>query len=655
MTDITPYPKIFKPGKIGKLRIRNRLVMSPMGGYFTGDYSNVSDRSIAYFTERAKGGFGLIIVGITMVIPIDSPITKKYFNLLDSWLLPGHYHLTEAVHVHGAKIGIQLGHAGDEQSLYDLGGKEALTPSGVPQYDVSKTLLPKSRAMTRTEIDELIGYFALSGLNAKRAGYDLVEIHGAHGYLINAFMSPALNKRTDEFGGSLENRTRLPVEIIKSIHKAAGDDFPVGIRINAEDFIPEGITLDESPKMAKILEEAGAAYINVSMGSYQSHWKMNDVMRMEEGWKLPIWATIKDAVNIPTIAVGGNRHAEFCERVLNEGKADFVCMARQTLADPYWPMKVKEGKEEDINYCISCLRCLFARGGGNQVVRHCTVNAMWGRELEYAELKPAGVKKKVMVIGGGPAGMEAARVASSRGHEVTLYEKGGELGGQLLVANVPPGKKKMLWPRDYLVKQLRKQGVKIKLNTEVTLDTVKRGNPDSIIVATGAIPLTPSIPGINNANVTLSWDILKGKAKITGKGVVILGGGMVGCETGELLAEQNNKIVIIEMLPKAANDVEPINRRVLMDSLEGLQVTILTDTKVIEINDQGVVVIDTKNGDRRLLEAEQIVVALGSAPEQSLAGQLEGKVDELHVIGDCQCCQTALEAIEGGFLVGNNL
>jgi 2,4-dienoyl-CoA reductase-like NADH-dependent reductase (Old Yellow Enzyme family)/thioredoxin reductase len=586
---------------------------------------------------------------------VDEPVTKKYFNLHEEWLLSGHYHLTEAVHVNGAKIGIQLGHVGVEASLYDYGGKQPLSPSGIQQFDVSKQPFPMPRAMTRVEIYQLIEYFAIAAANAKRAGYDLVELHGAHGYLLNAFMSPAMNKRTDEFGGSLENRLRFPVEIIEAIHQLAGDDYPVGIRINADDFIPGGITTEESPAMAKMLEEAGAAYINVAMGTYASHWKMNDVMRMEEGWKLPIWATIKEAVTIPTIAGGGNRHAEFCERIIAEGKADFVGMARQMLTDPYWSKKVSGGKLENINHCISCLRCLFAIDGGPQVVRHCTVNAMWGREVEYTDYKPAAMKKKVMIIGGGVAGMEAARVASLRGHAVTLHEKGQELGGQLLIASIPPGKQKVLWLRDYLVTQIKKQGVNLKLGSEVTPDTVNRVKPDVVILAIGAQPLVLDIPGIKGTRVVTAWDILRGKLKPKGQNIVILGGGIVGCETAEFLVKSGNKVTIIEMLPKAAQDMESINRRILLDELEECKVTILTRQKVVEVTDEGTVIANTISGERQLITADRVVVALGSVPVRSLAEALEDKVDELYLIGDCQRARTILEAVADGFLIGHKI
>lgn len=649
------FSKLFEPGRIGKVKIRNRIVMLPMGAYFPGPTGEMSDRTRAYYVERAKGGVGLIIVGLSGVTPREQPITRNYTTLAETNLLPSHYHLTEAVHAHGAKIGIQLCHVGAQATMDDWGGKPPLSPSGIEQLSVAGKAFPKPRPMTRQEIYQLIEQYGVAGQNARRAGYDLVEIHGAHGYLLNAFLSPATNKRTDEFGGSIENRSRIVVEIIKEIHRLAGKDFPVGVRISAHEFIPGGLTLDDSPVVAKILAGAGAAYINVGAGTYASQHKMNDVMRMEEGWKEYIWAAIKQAVDVPVIAGGGNRTPEFCNNLIAQGKSDFIGLARPMLADPYWAAHAKQGQGQEIRPCLSCLRCLFAPGGGFQVVRHCTVNPMWGREVDYGSSEPVDTKKKVAIIGGGVAGLEAARVAASRGHEVILYEKSQELGGQVLLSRKIPGKGKLFCFLDYLVAQVRGFGVDIRLGVEANPELIARDNPDEILVATGARPVVPSIPNMDGEHVLLSWDVLRSKPILAGEDVVILGGGTVGCETAEFLATNRNRVTVVEMLPSPCQDMEPINRRVLLDSLAELGVRLLTSKKALQIVDGGVLVEDLTTGEKETISGKYIVLALGSVPEQSLADALGERGVSMRLIGDCARPRTILEAMEDGFLLAHRI
>ena len=655
MANVTRFPKLFRPGHIGRLRMRNRIVQLPTGGSFIGPNSEVTDRTIAYYRERAKGGVGLIIVGGARVLPITRPIDRRFLNFGEERLLSSHYHLVEAVHSYGAKIAIQLNHSGSQVSTADWGGDQCLSPSGVQQFNVSGRPYGLPRPMSKGEIYQVIEGFAKAVANARRVGYDMAEIHAGHGHLLGAFMSPATNKRTDEFGGSLENRMRFVTEIIKQAHQMAGADFPISIRISADEFIPEGMSIQESPVMAKKLEEAGAGCINISCGTYRNQHKVSDVMRMEEGWKAPMWMAIKQAVTIPTIAGGGNRHPEFCEKIIAEGKADFVGLARQMQADPYWPRKAADGSLEDLNRCISCLRCLYGLDGKRQIVRHCTVNALWGREVHFIDAKPAAPKKKVMVIGGGPGGMEAARVTSLRGHEVTLHEKGQELGGQMLLSAVAPGKEKVLWFRDYLATQIKKQGVRIKLGSEVDFEKVDKAKPDAIIVATGARPVMPDIPGLKDAKSVIAWDVLANKTKVMDEDVVILGGGIVGCETAEFLARQGKKVTIVEMLPALAQDMEPLNRRVLLDELKKYAVAMLVGQKALEINDNTVMVVNTVTGERQSIQAGHVVVALGAEPDQSLAEALEGMSDKVYIIGDCLEPRTTLDAVKEGFLIGHGI
>lgn len=511
--------------------------------------------------------------------------------------------------------------------------------------------------MTTAEIYEVAQYFADAAGRAKRAGYDMVEIHAAHGYLVGSFLSPLFNRRKDEFGGSLENRMRFPLEIIRRMKQMVGKDFPISIRISADEFLEGGTTLAESTQMAKVLEEAGVAIINVSAGVHETLHLSNDIMRFQEGLKWDIWKKIKESVKVPTIAGGGHRTPEFCEKLLSEGVSDYVGLGRQMLADPYWAEKAKEGRVEDINKCISCLMCLYELSGVPRIWPHCTVNAVWGRETypEFAEYRPTAVKKKVFIIGGGPAGMEAARVASLRGHDVTLYEKMEELGGQLKIASLPPGKEKMLWPRNYLITQLKKQKVKIKLGTEVTLEMVKRETPDVVVVATGAQAFVPNLPGIMNKKVCSAWDILQNKVELENKKVLILGGGMVGCETAEFLEERGINVTVVEMLGDVALDMDPLNRRGLLDALKKYGTKLLTNMEVKEINDKGVIALNRLNGEKENIQGEAIVVAMGSQAIAGLAEVLKDETPEFYIIGDSREPRRVLDAIYEGSLVGRRI
>jgi len=645
--------KLFQPGHIGPLRLRNRIVQLPAGGNFVGTSSEVTERTIACYEESAKGGVGLIIVGGVRVLPMERPIDRHFLNLGEKQLLPGHYYLVERVHSHGAKIAVQLNHPGSQVFQADWGGEQPLSPSGIQQFNVKGHPYGTPRPMRRREVYEMIDAFVAAIENAKRAEYDMVEIHAGHGHLIGAFISPATNKRHDEFGGNLANRMRFVTEIIQRTRKQVGREFPIGVRISADEFLPGGITIQDSPEIARMLEKAGAHCINITCGTYLNQHKVSDVMRMDEGWKRPMWKAITQAVDIPTIAGGGNRNPEFCERLISEGDAAFVGLARQMQADPCWPQKTAQGRIRDINRCTSCLRCLYGLDGKPPVVRQCMVNAMWGREKDFVGSFRPSSKKNVMVIGGGPAGMEAARIASLRGHQVSLYEKGPELGGQLLLAAVPPGKSKMLWLRDFLAAQIEKQGVTIRLNTTVDPDSLCKLDPHVVVVATGATPFVPDIPGIKRKHCVTAWDVLAGTSQLSGIHVVVLGGGTVGCETAEYLAKRGKRVTIIEMLPELAHEMEPLNRRALLDELETLKVAALVGKKAVEITKSGMVILDAAGGEQQPLACEHVVLALGAVPDQDLFQTLEGACHERFMIGDCTQPRTALEAVREGFLVGH--
>ena len=447
------------------------------------------------------------------------------------------------------------------------------------------------------------------------------------------------------------------MHLIQSIKRSAGDDFAVSVRISADDFIEGSIDLGESPQVAKILEDAGADVISVSAGSHETQHLSNDIMRLNEDFKRPLFEAVKKAVTIPIIVGGGYRNPNSAEKIVADGIADFMGMARSFLADPEWPQKAREGRVEDIRRCVSCGECLYQKGGKFTYPHGCSVNAVFAREREWSKIEPADVKKKVMVIGGGPAGMEAARIASLRGHEVTLYDIGKELGGQLLLAAAPPGKRRLLWIRDYLATQLEKLGVNVKLGVDVTPEMIKTESPDAVVLATGATPKLADFIDINDQRVVSAWDILGGQVEPVAQKVVIIGGNMLGCEVAEFMADQGNLVSVIKMRPGAAmaEDCEPTNRRGLLDSLQECRVNLLSGFRVEGLTGAGVKVVQRDTGEERTLEAETIVLALGATPERRLFDELKKEEVEFHPIGDCRQPNNIRQAIYEGALLGRQL
>ena len=655
MSNSTRFPNLFREGRIGKLKIRNRIVMSPMMTHFGGIMGEVTQQTIDHYATRAKGGVGLIITGGTEFYPFPTSRLDTYgggLSVAEDKYKKGLAELAEAVHAWGAKIFLQISHSGRTQSAASLRGYQPISSSPVPATRPGGDY-PTPRALTRGEIYEFMERWAQGALRAKQAGFDGVNLHMAHGTLMTSFISPLLNKREDEFGGSLESRMRFPTGVVRRIKALCGADFPVDVRFSADEFKEGGVTTKDSPLIAQMFVEAGADCINVSSAFYDNLHKSNDIMRNQEGWKRYIWQAVKRGVKVPTVACGGLKHPDFCEKVLAEGDADFVGLGRTLLADPEWPIKAAEGRLDDIRHCISCLVCLqhvFATGANR-----CAINPDWGRGKDFTEIKQANKAKKVMVIGAGPGGMEAARVSTMRGHEVTLYDKQKEMGGQLLFAAKPPGKDKLIWVRDYEETQLKKLKVKVELGTEVTPELVASKKPDVVIVATGAEPLIPDIPGIRGKNIVRALDVLGGKVDIKNQKVVIAGGGMIGTEVGEFLIDRGNKVTLVEMLPTIAADMEPLNRQGLLEALEGKDITMLTNKEIKEITEKGVVVIDKKSGARQLIEGDIVVVALGSKSVSSLAERLEGKVAELYTVGDCNEPRRVEQAVYEGSLVARRI
>jgi len=631
------FTKLFTPGKIGSMEIKNRLIVPPMLTEYAAEDGSLTERYIRYYEEKAKGGWGLIICEDTSVDPYGAGF-KNLPGLWSDEFIPKHKELTDRVHKQGAKIAVQAYHAGREADS-SIKGRRPVAPSAI--QDPTKPETPHE--LTAQEVQELVEEFAQAMRRARDAGYDAVELHGAHGYLINQFVSPFSNKRTDAYGGNLMNRLRFPLEIIARAKALLGPDFPIIYRISADEMVEGGLTIEDTKVIAQLLEEAGIAALHVSAGVYKSGAIVSAPSMVRTAPFSDYAQQIRKMVKIPVFAVDKIIYPQVAESLLREGKADFIAMGRASLADPELPNKVKDGRLEEILPCIGCWQGCQGKIAVQEAVS-CLVNPHTGKEAAYAIL-PTAQPKKIMVIGGGPAGMEAAIVAAKRGHQVTLYEKTDRLGGQWLLAAIPPGKELLnsftVWQKG----ELARTKVKVMLNTEVTPALAAQEKPDAIIYAAGATPLVPPIPGYQKPQVYTANAILAGKIDLKGKAVVI-GGGLVGAETAEHIAVHNHPTTIVEMRPEIAADLVAAPKAFLMESLRKNAVTMLVNTKVLAITDTGVTV-ETPEG-KRDLPADFIVMAIGSRSNTALAQELQ-KHFPVTIIGDAQTVGKALDGINAAY------
>jgi 2,4-dienoyl-CoA reductase-like NADH-dependent reductase (Old Yellow Enzyme family)/thioredoxin reductase len=641
------YPKLFEPGRIGSMSLKNRILMPPMDGGYGGADGSVTQRMIDYYVERAKGGVALIIL---QIVCVDSPQGKagpNQISLDSDKFIGGMARLAEAIQDNGAKVVAQLHHAGRQTAKEWTDGWQPVAPSPVP----CPFLKTQPRELTYDEIQKIIEKFIQAAVRLKKAGYDGVHLHGGHGYLISQFYSRISNKRNDGYGGDFERRMRFPTEIIQGIRAACGPDFPIMIRFNAAEFIEGGVTQEEGIEIAKALERAGADALCTSSGIYGTMTRQLETMAFAEGWRVYLAEAVRKAVNVPVSTVGVIRTPELAEQILEKGQADFVEIGRGLISDPEWPKKAFEGRYKDIRKCFTCNYCIGDRVF-SQLWMSCAQNPEVGHEAEWAIIKPAENKKKVMIVGAGAAGMEAGRVAALRGHEVTIFEKENEVAPQIKLAAKPPTKDKVNFVWEWLENELKKlANVRLELGKEVTADTVKAFKPDVLIIATGARPVLPDLPGIHGSNVLTYQDLLAGETSIKGENVIVVGGGTIGCETALYLSALGKNVAVLEMLDDILMDMEPIHRFDMMTvRLPEAKVRWKTNATVIEFNEEGVKYLDKFNR-KYSQKADSIVVCMGSRPRNELA-QIGAFAPEVYVIGDAKRARKIAQAKHDGAFVG---
>lgn len=647
MVEATVRPRLFSPGRMGPMQLRNRVVMAPMVVQLGSESGAVTQRTVDYYARRAAGGAGLVIVEASYIAP-EAKAYACQLGIDRDGLLPGHFELVEAIHRHGAKVAIQIHHGGGRADPALTGGV-LVAPSPVAQD--AHAVVP--REATPQEIETLAESYARAAGRAQRAGYDAVEIHGAHGYLIHEFLSPASNRRSDAYGGHPENRRRFAGLVIRRVREAVGARFPVLFRMSAEG----GYGIEAAVEIAQALEAWGVDAIHVSVGGTAPITLVppdTSPMARPEGWLTGYAATIKKRVSVPIIVVGEIRHPVFAEEVLAQGKADFIALGRQLLADPDWPAKAEAGRDDEIRLCISCDYCRLALLLTRPI--RCLVNPEVGREREFSAFGPAAAPKRVIVVGGGPAGLEAARAAAARGHHVTLSERSAELGGQLHLAALPPHKEKIEWLRRCLVTQARKAGAELSTSTIFRPEGLAEGEADAVVVATGARPVEEQVPGARAGQVFSAWEVLEGRPPARDLAVVVLGGRQMGCETAEFLAERGNRVTLVSRsrTEELAGDVVASYRGPLLARLRRLGVALRTRCDVREVRDGQAIVVEA-GGREEAVGADLVILARGSMPEPTWLELLRTKVPEVYVVGDCVEPRMIADALYEGAWAGSQI
>ncbi|HEX9027094.1 MAG TPA: NAD(P)/FAD-dependent oxidoreductase [Clostridium sp.] len=644
------YNKLFTPFKIGSMEVKNRLVFSPMGTNSSHIDGTIADDEIEYFEERAKGGVGMIIMGCQF---LSQEIAQGSLEgiLEHTYVIPQLTTVCEAVQRYGTKIVAQVSCGTGRNAFPNMLGEPPMSASPIPS-----TFNPEvnCKPMSYDDIQDVMNKFAHSSKLVKDAGFDAIEIHGHAGYLIDQFMSPIWNKREDEYGGSDEKRARFPREIVRSIRGAVGPDMPIIFRISLDHRFEGGRTLEDSMSLIKLLEEEGVDAIDIDAGSYETIDYIFPPAYLGDACMDYVCEPARKTVNIP-ILNSGNHTPETAVKLIESGNADFVMFGRQLIADPEMPNKLMEGRRVDVRPCIRCNEDCIGRIVGRLTKLSCSVNTQACDEVRF-QIKPTKSPKNVVIIGAGPAGLEAARVAAIEGHKVTIFEKETVIGGQLAAAATPAFKSQLRGLVDWYGVQLKKLGVDVKLGTEVSVDDEILASCDKIIVGTGAVPMNPPIPGIDGSNVVNVIDAHKNKELLKGENIVICGGGLSGCDSAlELATEEGKKVTIVEMADAIAKDVMFINAASLIPMLASAGVKTYTSSKVTSIDSDGVYV-QKADGTSELIKADTVVTAFGMVKNNKLAEEIKSKYHtKTRVIGDSEKIGKVGTAVRTGFFAALSL
>ena len=657
------YAALNQPYKIGNTTIKNRYAVSPITGAPDVIYrpeGGYSDTAIAYFTKRAKGGFGLIIPGALApdyLVDPYSTVGASPLKTPDAYIESAK-RLTGSVHAYGTKIFAQIS-LGLGRNYPDLPA-----PSAMPVYDHYETLSP---VLTREQIKTKIELFIEQAKLCKAGGFDGVEVHAMHwGYLLDQFGMRFFNHRTDEYGGSLENRLRVAKELVEGVKTACGNDYPVSMRLGVQSFIKDvgkasltgegevGRTLEEGIEIAKLLEKYGYDVLNVDAGVYDSFYYACPPMYMPQGFMVDMAAAVKKAVGIPVICGGRMNDPDIALKAVEAAKIDAVTLGRPSLADPEYPAKLFSGRREKIRPCIGCNLGCFNRLLAEGKPTCCAVNPAAMRELEYA-LKPAAIPKKVIVVGGGVGGMEAARTAAMRGHSVTLFEKEDRLGGHLIAAGAHPFKKEVAQLNEWYQRELKDLPVTVRLGHEATAAELNKAGADVIILAGGSVPFVPAISGIDKPSVKNAVEAIADPAAL-GQKLVIVGGGLVGCEIALDNVRAGKDVTIVEALPEllSAGMPAPVpNRQMLEDLFEYHRVRVFTGHKLDKVTDTGVVLLGPDG--KVALDADSVVMAIGFKPAPSLKEQLGSCGASIYEIGDAKQAKTIMNAVWEAYETANSI